>query len=167
MCTTTKVDLVRTLGADHVIDYTRADIADAGERYDVILDTGGNRSLGHLRRALRPRGTLVIVGAENGGRWLGGAERQVRALMLSPFLKQKLCSFIASENREDLIALTELIESGRVTPAVDRTYPLSEVPVAIRYMEEGRARGKVVITVPGDILRQHPGDSEPFARVDS
>ncbi|MBW3652352.1 MAG: NAD(P)-dependent alcohol dehydrogenase [Actinobacteria bacterium] len=167
VCSTSKVDLVRTLGADHVIDYTSADIADAGERYDVILDTGGNRSLGHLRRALRPRGTLVIVGAETGGRWLGGADRQVRALMLSLFLEQKLCSFIAAENREDLIALTELIESGRVTPAVDRTYPLSEVPAAIRYMEEGRARGKVVITVPGDIVREHLGESEPSARVDS
>ncbi len=147
VCSTTKVDLVRSIGADHVIDYTRDDITDQGQRYDVILDTGGNRSLSQLRRALTPRGTLVIVGGETGGRWLGGADRQLRALMLSPFVGQKLGTFIASENKEDLLVLKELIESGQVTPAIDRTYPLSEVPAAIRYMQEGHARGKVVITV--------------------
>ncbi|MGH3910321.1 MAG: NAD(P)-dependent alcohol dehydrogenase [Pseudonocardiaceae bacterium] len=147
VCSTTKVDLVRSLGADHGIDYTRDDITDSGQRYDVILDIGGHRSLTHLRRALTPRGTLVIVGSETGGRWLGGIDRQLRALLLSPFVGQKLSSLLSSENANDLIALTELIESGKVTPVIDRTYPLSETPAAIRYMTEGHARGKVVINV--------------------
>ena len=147
VCSTTKVDMVRSIGADDVIDYRRADITDAGERYDVILDIGGNRSLSQLRRALAPRGRLVLVGAETGGRWLGGLDRGLRALVLSPFVGQKLGMFIASENNKGLIALTELIESGQVTPAIDRTYPLSEVPAAIRYMVEGHARGKLVIAV--------------------
>ncbi len=147
VCSTTKVDMVRSIGADHVIDYTRDDIADSGQRYDVILDIGGNRSLSELRRALTPKGTLVITGGEGGGRWLGGSDRQLRALMLSPFVDQKLGTFIASENNEDLMVLRELIESGRMTPVIDRTYPLRETPAAIRYMTEGRARGKVVINV--------------------
>ena len=146
---TTKVDMVRSIGADHVIDYRHADITDSGERYDVILDIGGNRSLSQLRRALTPRGRLVLVGAETGGRWLGGLDRALRALVLSPFVGQKLGSFIASEHNKDLIVLTELIESGQVTPAIDRSYPLSEVPAAIRYMLEGHARGKLVIAVAG------------------
>ncbi len=147
VCSTAKMDMVRSIGADHVIDYTREEIADAGQRYDVILDTGGNRPLSALRRALTPRGALVIVGGETDGRWLGGTDRQLRALVLSPFVGQKLGSFIASENKEDLVVLTELIESGQVTPVVDRKYPLSETPAAIRHMTEGHARGKVVITV--------------------
>ena len=147
VCSTTKVDMVRSIGADHVIDYTQAEIADRGQRYDVILDIAGNRSLSALRRALTPRGTLVIAGGETDGRWLGGTDRQLRALMLSPFVSQRLGTFIASENNGDLLALKELIESGQVTPAIDRTYPLSEVPGAIRYLQEGHARGKVVITV--------------------
>jgi NADPH:quinone reductase-like Zn-dependent oxidoreductase len=147
VCSTTKVDLVRSLGADHVIDYTRDDIVDGDRRYDVILDTGGHRSLTHLRRALTPRGTLVIVGSETGGRWLGGFDRSLRAPLLSRFVGQTLSMLVNSENAQDLIALTELIESGTVTPVIDRTYPLSETPAAIRYMAEGHARGKVVITV--------------------
>ena len=147
VCSTAKVDLVRSLGADHVIDYTQDDIADGGHRYDVILDIGGNRPLKELRRALTARGTLVIVGGEAGGRWLGGNDRQLRALLLSRFVGQKLGTFIASENAEDLIVLTELIESGQVVPVVDRTYSLSETPAAIRYIAEGHARGKVVINV--------------------
>jgi NADPH:quinone reductase-like Zn-dependent oxidoreductase len=145
VCGTTKVDLVRSLGVDHVIDYTREDITDSGQRYDVVLDTGGNRSLTHLRRTLTPRGTLVIVGGETGGRWLDGSDRQLRALMLSPFVGQKLGTFICSENAKDLMVLTELIESGQVTPVIDKTYPLSETPAAVQYMTEGHARGKVVI----------------------
>jgi len=147
VCSTAKVDMVRSIGADHVIDYTWGDMSGGGQRYDVILDIGGNRSLTHLRRVLTPRGTLVIVGAETGGRWLGGTDRQLRALMLSPFVGQKLGSFISSENAADLIVLTELIESGKVTPVIDRTYPLNETPAAIQYLVEGHARGKVVITV--------------------
>ncbi|MEU8247854.1 NAD(P)-dependent alcohol dehydrogenase [Nonomuraea sp. NPDC048916] len=147
VCSTTKVDLVRSLGADHVIDYAIHDITHAGQRYDVILDIGGNRSLTHLRRALAPRGTLVIVGGETGGRWLGGVDRLLRAPLLSRFVGQKLVTLTNSENAQDLIVLTELIESGAVTPAVDRTYPLSETVAAITYMHQGHARGKVVITV--------------------
>ncbi|MGH9262336.1 MAG: NAD(P)-dependent alcohol dehydrogenase [Acidimicrobiales bacterium] len=147
VCSTTKVDLVRSIGADHVIDYTREDFADTGQDYDVILDIGGNRSLSHLRRALTREGTLVLVGGEGGGRWIGGMDRQVRALAISPFVPQRLRMFIAREHYEELLFLTELIEAGKITPVIDRTYPLSEVPEAIRYLHAGQARGKVVITV--------------------
>jgi NADPH:quinone reductase-like Zn-dependent oxidoreductase len=147
VCSTTKVDLVRSLGADQVIDYTRADFAAGQQRYDVILDIGGHSSLSRLRRALAPKGTLVIAGGETGGRWLDGTDRQLRAVLLSRFVDQKLTTFICKENYEDLIVLTKLIESGKITPAIDRTYPLTEVPQAIRYLEQGHARGKVVITV--------------------
>ena len=141
-----KVDLVRSLGADHVVDYRLGDDLGAGERrYDVILDTGGNRPLRTLRRALTPTGTLVIVGAETGGRWLGGLDRQLRAMVLSPFVRQRLVSFVASENAADLAALTDLVESGAVTPVVDRVFPLVETPSAVRHLREGKARGKVVI----------------------
>jgi NADPH:quinone reductase-like Zn-dependent oxidoreductase len=143
----TKADLVRSLGADHVIDYTRADFAEGKQRYDVILDIGGNPSLSRLRQALAPKGTLVIAGGETGGRWLGGTDRQLRALLLSRFVDQKLTTFICRENHEDLIVLKELIESGKVTPAIDRTYPLYDAPKAIRYLEQGHPGGKVVITV--------------------
>lgn len=147
MCSTAKTDLVRSLGADDVIDYTRADVADAGRRYDVIIDTGGNRSLTRLRRVLTPRGTLVIVGAETGGRWLGGVGRLVKAPLLSPFVSQRLRPLVSSENAEDLVVFTALAESGAVTPAIDRTYRLSETPAAIQRMQGGHARGKVVVTV--------------------
>jgi NADPH:quinone reductase-like Zn-dependent oxidoreductase len=147
VCSTAKVDMVRSIGADHVLDYTREDFAAGEQRYDVILDIGGNASLSRLRRALTAKGTLVIAGGETDGRWLGGSDRQLRALVLSRFVEQKLTTFIASENREDLIVLKELIESGRVTPVIDRTYPLAEAPQAIRYLEQGQARGKVVISV--------------------
>lgn len=145
-CSTTKVDLVRSIGADEVIDYTRDDFAESG-RYDLILDTAGNRSLTHLRRGLAPRGTLVIGGGEGGGRWFGGIDRQLRAQLLSPFVSQKLGTFIAKQKGEDLLVLKGLIEVGKVTPLIDRTYPLSEVPKAMRHLEEGHAQGKVVITV--------------------
>src|SRR5215208_1453933 len=147
VCSTKKVDMVRSIGADHVIDYTQEDFAEGEQRYDLILDIGGNSSLARLRRALASRGTLVITGGEGGGRWFGGTDRQLRALVLSPFVGQKLGTFVSSENHEDLLVLKELIEVGKVTPVIDRTYPLSEVPEAIRYLEEGHARGKVVITV--------------------
>jgi NADPH:quinone reductase-like Zn-dependent oxidoreductase len=147
VCSTTKVDLVRSLGADHVIDYTRDDFAEGGRRYDVILDIGGNASLSRLRRALTPKGTLVIAGGETDGRWLGGSDRQIRALLLSRFVDQTLTTFVCRENHEDLLVLTELIESGKVTPVIDRTYPLTEAPQAIRYLKQGHARGKVAITI--------------------
>jgi NADPH:quinone reductase-like Zn-dependent oxidoreductase len=149
VCSTTKVELVRSIGADRVIDYTREDFADGRNRFDVILDIAGNRSLSHLRRALAPEGTLVIVGGEGGGRWLGGVDRTLRALVLSPFVRQKLGTWIATQPKEDLEALRGLVEAGKVTPVVDRTFPLTDVPEAIRYLRDGRARGKVVITVSG------------------
>jgi NADPH:quinone reductase-like Zn-dependent oxidoreductase len=147
VCSTTKVDMVRSLGADHVIDYTHDDFADGEQRYEVILDIGGNSTLSRLRRALTLEGTLVIVGGETDGRWLGGTDRQLRALVLSRFVGQKLGTFVSRENHEDLIVLKELIESGKVAPVIDRTYQLSEAPEAIRYLKQGHARGKVVITV--------------------
>ena len=147
VCSTTKLELVRSLGADEVIDYTRDDFAAAGQRYDLILDIAGNRSVSHLRRALASQGTLVIVGGEGGGRWFGGIDRQLRASMLSPFVSQKLGTFVAKANAEDLVVLKEFIEAGKVTPVIDKEYPLSEVPSAIRHLKEGHARGKVVITV--------------------
>jgi NADPH:quinone reductase-like Zn-dependent oxidoreductase len=147
VCSTAKVDMVRSLGADHVIDYANDDFAAGEQRYDVILDIGGNSSLSRLRRALAPEGTLVIAGGETAGRWLGGTDRQLRALLLSRFVDQKLTTFISRENHEDLIVLKELIESGKITPVIDRTYALIEAPEAIRYLEQGHARGKVVITV--------------------
>ena len=146
-CSTTKADLVRSIGADHVIDYTRDDFADGVQLYDLILDTAGNRSLSHLRRALAPTGTLVIIGGEGGGRWFGGVDRQLRGLMLSPFVSQKLRSLFSKESNEDLQFLKELIEAGKVTPVIDRTYPMSEVPEAIRHLGNGHGRGKTVVTV--------------------
>jgi NADPH:quinone reductase-like Zn-dependent oxidoreductase len=147
VCSTTKVDLVRSLGADHVVDYRRENFADGERRYDVILDIGGNTPLSRLRRALTVKGTLVIVGGESGGRWLGGNDRQLRAIVLSRFVEQTLTTFIAGENHRDMLVLKELIEAGEVTPVIDRSFPLAEVPEAIRYLEQGRARGKVVIDV--------------------
>ena len=147
VCSKAKVDLVRSLGADHVVDYTREDIAQTGERYDVILDAAGNRSLAHLRRALTPKGTLVIVGGEEGGKWLAGTDRQLRAALLSPLVSQRFRSFVASASQEDLEFLKGLLESGEVTPVIDRTYPLAEAPEAIRYLMGGHARGKLVLIV--------------------
>ena len=147
VCSTPKMDLVRSIGADHVVDYTREDIAQTGERYDVILDTAGNRSLANLRGALTPRGTLVIVGGEDGGKWLAGTDRQLRAALLSPFVSQRLRSFVAAARLKDLEFLKGLLESGKVTPVIDRTYPLAEAPEAIRYLMGGHARGKLVLTV--------------------
>ncbi|RCG31840.1 NAD(P)-dependent alcohol dehydrogenase [Sphaerisporangium album] len=147
VCGTTKADLVRSIGADDVIDYTREDFADRAHGFDVVLDIAGLRSLAVLRRALTPRGTLVIAGGEGGGRWLDGTHRQIQALVLSPFVRQDLRPLASSERTEDLEFLTGLVESGKITPVVDRTYPLNEAPEAIRHLREGRARGKFVVTV--------------------
>ena len=147
VCSTAKTELVQSLGADHVLDYTREDFADGRNRYGSILDIAGNRSLSHLRRALAPEGTLVIVGGEGGGKWFGGIDRQLRAQMLSLFVRQKLGTLIAIARKDDLQVLREFLEAGTVKPVVDRTFPLSEVAEAIRYLREGRARGKVVVTV--------------------
>ena len=141
-----KVDLVRSIGADHVLDYTRDDFADGSRRYDLILDIGGNSSLSRLRRALTHRGTLVIVGGEGGGRWTG-MSRQLRALALSPFVPQRLTTFVSKPNAADLEHLAQLAEAGHLTPAIERTYPLDQAPDAMRHLEAGQARGKLVITL--------------------
>jgi len=145
VCSTAKLELVRSIGADHVIDYAHADITDDDPRYDLVLDIGGNRPLSRLRRVLTRGGTLVIVGGEGGGRWTGGIDRQLRAMALSPFVRQRLGTFIAKENSADLDALRALIETGAVTPVIDRVIALHEVPDAIRDLAAGRVRGKIVI----------------------
>jgi NADPH:quinone reductase-like Zn-dependent oxidoreductase len=147
VASTAKLDLVRSLGADQVLDYTREDFATGGPRFDAIVDIGGNSALSHLRRALTPRGRLVITGGETDGPWLGGSGRQIRAMLISPFVSQKLGTFVASENADDLVALRALIEAGKVAPAIDRVHELSETAAAIRHVQDGRARGKVVVRV--------------------
>jgi NADPH:quinone reductase-like Zn-dependent oxidoreductase len=147
VCSTAKADLVRSLGADHVIDYTRDDVTEGPQRYDVILDIGGNRTLTRLRRVLTAHGTLVVIGGETGGKVLGGVDRLLRASLLSVFVGQKLTPLANSENAGDLLALTGLFESGTIAPVVDRTFPLSEAPAAIQYMTDGHTRGKIVVTI--------------------
>ena len=141
VCSTSKVDMVRSIGADHVIDYTQEDFTQRGRRYDLILDNVGNHSFSDCRRALTPRGTLI----PNTGH--AGLGYVVKAFVLSLFVRQQGRPFVASPNHEDLVAMKELIEAGKVTPVIDRTYPLSDTPEAFRYLEEGHARGKVVIVV--------------------
>jgi NADPH:quinone reductase-like Zn-dependent oxidoreductase len=148
VCSTAKMDLVRSIGADEVIDYTREDFTEQPPPYDLILDTAGRRSLSRLRRALAPGGTLVIVGGEGGGRMTGGFERQLMAAVLSPFVPQRLRSLTAVDRRKDLLFLKDLIEAGQVTPVVDRTYPLDEADKALTDADEGHGRGKKIITVP-------------------
>ena len=147
VCSTTKTDLVASLGADHVIDYRRDDFADGSRTYDLVLDIAGNPSLRQLRQALRPRGTAVFVGGEDSG-VITGMGRQVRGVLLSPFLKQRLVLLVAKERASDYERLTELIETGQITPSLDRTYPLDAVPHAMRQLETGQVRGKIAIT-PG------------------
>ena len=141
-----KLDLVRSLGADHVIDYTREDFADGEHRYDLILDIGGNPTLSRLRRALTHTGTAVIVGGEQGGR-LTGLGRQLRAVALSLFIRQRLTFFVSKERGSDLDRLTEFIEAGQLTPSIDQIFSLDQVPEAMRHFVAGKVRGKVAITV--------------------
>jgi NADPH:quinone reductase-like Zn-dependent oxidoreductase len=144
---TTQLDLVRSIGADEVVDYTRQDVTDGSRHWDVIIDTAGHRSLTRLRRALTPRGTLVIVGSEGRGRWLDGFDRNLRAVALSRLVGQRLRMLSSKPRQDDLQVLRELLEVGKLTPVIDRTYPLAEVPEAIRQMVHGHGGGKVVITV--------------------
>ncbi|HET9561168.1 MAG TPA: NAD(P)-dependent alcohol dehydrogenase [Propionibacteriaceae bacterium] len=144
---TAKLDLVRSLGADHVIDYTRDDFADGAHRYDLILDIAGNPALSRLRRALTPTGTAVIVGGEQGGRLTGGLDRQFRAKAISLFVRQRMTFFLSKERASDLERITEFIEAGKLTPSIDRIFPLDQVPEAMRHLEAGEARGKIAITV--------------------
>ena len=146
VCSTRNVDMVRSIGADQVIDYTREDFTQARQRYDVMLDLVGSRSLSDCRRSLTPQGTYVLVGVSDMGRWLGLA-RQIKVLSSSPFVRQQMRIFITRHTREDLVVLKELVEAGKVTPVIDRRYQLSEVPEALRYQGEGHSRGKLVIVV--------------------
>jgi NADPH:quinone reductase-like Zn-dependent oxidoreductase len=144
---TAKVDLVRSLGADHVLDYTRDDYLDGSQKYDLILDIAGNNGLSTLRRALTPKGTLVIVGGEEGGDLTGGFGRQIRALVLSIFVGQRLTMLASKQRYTDLEALRPFLENGQVVPVIDRTYTLTDVPDAMGHLEAGHARGKIAITI--------------------
>ena len=147
VCSTTNVEMVRSIGADEVIDYTRQDFTRSGQRYDLIFDVAANHSLSACRRVLTPNGILVMVGVKGGRRMLPIVARLIAGVVYSRFASQKMLPFLAHNSKEDLLVLKELIEAGKVTPVIDRTYPLSETPEAIRYLEQGHARGKVVITV--------------------
>jgi NADPH:quinone reductase-like Zn-dependent oxidoreductase len=149
VCSTRNLDMVRSLGADHVIDYTKEDFTKNGQRYDLILDNVGTQPLSGFRRVLNPNGILVMIGGggPNDGGLIGPLGRPVKALLLSPFISQKMGMLMAELNKKDLTILGDLMQSGKVTPVIDRTYPLSQIAEAIRYLEQGHARGKVVITV--------------------
>jgi NADPH:quinone reductase-like Zn-dependent oxidoreductase len=147
VASTSQLELVGSIGADEVVDYTRQDVTDGTRQWDAIVDTGGRRTLSQLRRALTPKGTLVIVGGEGGGRWMGGFLRNLRAPLVSRFVGQRLRMLSSKPNQEDLQVLRELIEAGKLRPLVGRTYPLGEVPEAMRALEAGKTRGKIVITV--------------------
>jgi NADPH:quinone reductase-like Zn-dependent oxidoreductase len=147
VCRTSKVDLVRAIGADHVVDYEQERITDAGRRYDLVIDIGGNRSIRELRQVLTPKGILVIVGGEGGSRLFGGLGRPLRATLLSPFVGQRMGTFVASEGRAGLDALRGLVEEGAVKPVIDRVCSLDDVPGALRDMEAGFLRGKVAIHI--------------------
>jgi len=148
VCSTAKMDLVRSLGADHVVDYTSQHFTESGERYDALIDLYGNPSLSDCRRALERRGTLVFIGG-TGGRWLMGVDRWIRGLLMAPFLGLKVRPLIHKDSHEDLATIRELIEAGELAPVLDRTFPLAEVADAIQFVREGRAHGQVVITVDG------------------
>ncbi len=150
VASTAKLDLVRSLGADQVIDYTTDDPTDGSRQYDLIIDTGGRTPVRRLRRALTERGTLVIVGGEDGGRWTGGIGRQLRAVLLSPFTKQRLATFISNEAHSSIERLAEFIDAGAVVPAVGQRFTLEHTADAIRQMEAGTTRGKSIIVVRTD-----------------
>ena len=147
VCSTRNMDLVRSIGAHQVVDYTVEDFTHSGQRYDLIFDTVGNHSLSDCRRALTTKGTLVLVGAPDEGPWLGALTGMLKALVASRFVSQKLRPVLAKNRKDDLIVLGEFLEAGKVIPVIDRSYPLSDVAEAIRYLEAGHARGKVVIAV--------------------
>src|SRR6266540_4502095 len=146
VCSTRNVDLVRSIGADHVIDYTKEDFTKSPERYDVMIDNVGNHSLLECTRVLTPKGTYVMIGGPK-GQWISPMDKLVKAKVLSAFVSQEMSKMLADLNKQDLTILADLMQSGKVTPVIDRRYKLSEVPEAIRYVEKGHARGKVVITL--------------------
>ena len=147
VCSGRNVDLVRSLGADHVVDYTKEDFTKSAERYDVILDNVGTQPLSGFRRVLKPNGICVMIGGggPNEGKWVGPMARPIKAMVISPFISQKMSMMMAQGNKDDLTILADLMQSGKVKPVIDRTYKLNEVPQAIAYVETGRARGKVII----------------------
>lgn len=147
--------MVRSIGADQVIDYTEVDVVGSGQRYDLILDTAGNRPLSELRSILTPKGTLIIVGG-SGGPWLMGTGRSLKALAVSPFTGQKLTMFLSKTTQEDLSALKDLVESGDVTPVIDRTCPLAETPEALSHVGERHTQGKTVVTMSGERFSASP-----------
>jgi NADPH:quinone reductase-like Zn-dependent oxidoreductase len=149
VCSTRNLDLVRSLGADHVIDYTKEDFSKGAERYDVILDNVGTQPLSGFRRVLKPNGICVMIGGggPNEGNWVGPMSRPIKAMLISPFITQKIGMMMAQGNKDDLNTMADLMQSGKVKPVIDRTYPLSQIADAIRYLEQGHARGKVIITV--------------------
>jgi NADPH:quinone reductase-like Zn-dependent oxidoreductase len=149
VCSTRNLEMVRSLGADQVIDYTKEDFTKGAERYDVILDNVPNHSLSEIRRILKSDGKYVMIGGggPNDNRWVGPFGRVIYTMLLSPFVSQKMAMMMADMNPRDLTLLADMMQTGKLKPVIDRTYKLSEVPDAIRYLEEGHARGKVVITV--------------------
>jgi NADPH:quinone reductase-like Zn-dependent oxidoreductase len=147
VCSTRNVDLVRSLGAHHVIDYTTDDFTEGDERYDVILQVSGTHSPLACRRALGRKGTLVQISGDSPGRWIGALGRMVKAGLVSPFVSQKLTACSVKPKREDLQALAELVEAGSVTPVIERTYPLGDVPEGLMHLEEGHTRGKLAVSV--------------------
>ena len=149
VCSTRNIDLVRSLGADHVIDYTKEDFAKSDQHYDVILDNVPNHSLSEIRRVLNPNGNYVLIGGggPNDNQWIGPFGRVIHTLVLSPFINQKMGMMMADANQKDLTILADMMQTGKLKPVIDRTYKLDQVPDAIRYVEAGHARGKVIITV--------------------
>src|SRR5437870_3053987 len=154
VCSTRNVDMVRSIGADQVIDYTHEDFTKSRQRYDLILDTVGNHSLLECRRVLNPKGKYIMIGGP-AGRWIDPLPRAINALMLSRFVSQDMGMLMAKVNKDDLTILRDLIQAGKVTPVIDRRYTLVEAPAAIRYLEEGHARGKVVITMESELAKKH------------
>jgi len=147
VCSTRNVDLVRSIGADHVIDYTREDFTQGAQHYDLIVDNVATHSLLEYKRVLNPKGIYVMIGSTTIGHWFAWLATPIEGLMLSPFVSQKFGMFEANLNKEDLATLGDLMQSGKLTPVIDRRYKLSETPEALRYVEKGHARGKVVLTV--------------------
>ncbi len=147
VCSTRNVELVRSIGADHVVDYTKEDFTKGQQHYDLIVDIVGTHSVLDYKRVLNPKGTLVMVGSTTPGYWFGWLKDPIQALVLSPFMSQKFSMILTDLNKEDLATLGTLMQSGKVTPVIDRRYKLSETPAALRYLEAGHARGKVVLTV--------------------
>jgi NADPH:quinone reductase-like Zn-dependent oxidoreductase len=149
VCSTRNLELVRSLGADHVVDYTKEDFTKSGQHYDVILDNVGTQPLTSFRSALKPKGICVLIGGggPNDGTWVGPMTRPVKAMLLSPFISQRFVMFLAQLKKDDLNLLSNLMKSGKVRPVVDRTFKLNEVAEAMRYLEKGHARGKVIVEV--------------------